>query len=109
MADDATKLLITKLATRINAVVDIPGIPEAIEGAAIEATLSLGLGFLPPSYLAMVQSAADGIDDTEAASLTAWLTTLMDQYGTWVPAMFHGTLAGVIVSLLRKGSEIIVE
>lgn len=104
-----TKVLIEKLAAKINEVVDFPIVGEGIEEAAIEATLSLGLSFLPPNYLSMIQSAADGIDDTEAASLTAWLTSLMDQYGAWVPAAFHGILAGVIVSLLRKGAEVVID
>lgn len=103
-----TTALIQKLAAEINKKFDVPGIPESIEGWAIESAFQAGLTFLPPQYLAWVTSAADGIDDTEAASLTDWLTGLLDQYGSNVPAMFHRPLAGIIVSLLRKGDALVI-
>lgn len=101
--------LLKKLATAINATVDIPVLPEAVEQVVIEMALEFGLGFLPPQYVLWIQSAADGIDDTEAADLTAWLTDLMGKYGTAFPSFLHGYVASAIVSLLRKGAAVVLE
>jgi hypothetical protein len=101
--------LLKALATRINAAVDVPVVPEFIEQAVIELALETGLGFLPPVYIGWIQSAADGIDDAEAADLTGWLTELMGKYGTAFPAILHVYVASAIVSMLRKGAAVVLE
>jgi hypothetical protein len=101
--------LITAIATRINAAVDIPAVPEGFEQAAIEASLELAVGKLPPTYLAWVQSAADGIDDAEAESVKAWLLELMSEHGTSVPLGLRTWAAGAVVFLLRKGVSVAIE
>jgi hypothetical protein len=101
--------LLKALATKINAAVDVPVVPEFVEQAVIELALETGLGFLPPQYVAWIQSAADGIDDTEAADLTAWLSDLMGKYGTAFPAFLHGYVASAIVSMLRRGAAVVIE
>jgi hypothetical protein len=97
--------LLKRIATAINAQIDVPVVPEFVEQAVMET----GLGFLPPQYVAWIQSAADGIDDTEAADLTAWLTDLMGKYGTAFPAFLHGYVASAIVSMLRRGAAVVIE
>lgn len=106
MADNA---LIKAIATRINAVVDVPAVPEAFEQAAIEGALELAVGRLPPTYLAWLQSAADGIDDAEAESVKAWLLELMEEHGTRVPLGLRTWAAGAVVYLLRKGVSVTIE
>lgn len=95
------------LATRINKVVDLPWAPEYAEQVGLELLLEFTLGFLPPTYVGYLESAADGIDDTEAASVTEWLVELQKKYSRWpLPELAYRTVAGVVVSLLRKGAEL---
>lgn len=105
MADNA---LLKALATRINAQVDIPVLPEVVEQAIFELALETALGFLPPQYVAWLQSAADGIDDTEAAAVSAWLVELMGKYGSFIPAILHPFVADAVVGLLRKGAAVVL-
>lgn len=101
--------LIKAIATRINAVVDIPAVPESFEQVAIEEALELAIGRLPPTYVAWLQSAADGIDDAEAESVKAWLLELMAEHGTSVPIGLRTWAAGTVVYLLRKGVAVTIE
>lgn len=101
--------LLKSLATKINAQIDIPVLPETVEQAILELAFEVALGFLPPQYVTWLTSAADGIDDAEAADLTSWLTELMSKYGSALPAFLHGIVATSIVSLLRKGAAVALE
>lgn len=100
--------LLKKIAAKINAAVDIPVIPEPVEGMAIQIALEVGLGFLPPQYVAWIQSAADGVDDAEAEQVRDWLCGLMKQY-SGVPDVLCGVVASTIVALLRKGAAVVLE
>lgn len=100
--------LLKKLAAKINAAVDIPVVPEAVEGMAIEMALEIGLGFLPPTYVAWIQSAADGVDDAEAEQVRDWLAGLMKTYSS-VPDVLCGVVASAIVSMLRRGAAVVLE
>lgn len=106
MADNA---LLKAIATKINAAVDIPAVPESFEQAAIEGALELAVGRLPPTYLAWLQSAADGIDESEAESVKAWLLELMEEHGTSVPLGLRTWAASAVVFLLQKGTAVVLE
>lgn len=100
--------LLKKIAAKINAQIDVPLVPEGVEQAGIEMALEVGLGFLPPRYIAMVQSASDGVDDTEAEDVRNWLCDLMKEY-SGIPDVLCGFAATTIVGLLRHGVEVVLE
>lgn len=100
--------LLKKIAAKINAAIDVPVLPEAAEGMAIEMALEIGMGFLPPTYVAWIQSPADGVDDSEAELVRDWLCDLMKQRSN-VPDVLCGIVSSAIVSMLRKGAAVVLE
>lgn len=94
------------IATRINAVVDIPVFSEPVEQTLIEAALEVGLSFLPPQYLRWLMNAADGIDDSEAKDVSDWLCELMKKHSN-IPDFLCGFAAQAIVGLMRKGASLL--
>ena len=106
MADNA---LISKLAEKIAARADLPYVPEQFEAPIINGALQLAIGQLPAKYVDWLQSAADGIDDAEAAGVTAWLFELMNTHGSAVPVVLRTWAATAVVSLLRKGAAVVLE
>ena len=100
--------LLKKIAAKINAVVDVPVVPEAVEAMALEMALEIGLGFLPPTYVAWIQSASDGVDDAEAEQVRNWLCDLMKAHSS-VPDVLCGVVSSAIVSMLRRGAAVVLE
>jgi hypothetical protein len=106
MADNA---FISKLADKIAARADLPYVPEEFEAPIINGALQLAIGQLPEKYVAWLTSAADGIDDVEAAGVTAWLLELMNTHGSAVPVILRTWAATAVVGLLRKGVAVTIE
>ena len=104
----AENVLIQKIAEKINAGIDVPVIPESVEQAALEMALGVGLGFLPPTYVAWLQSASDGIDDSEAELVRDWLCDLMKEH-SGIPDVLCGVVSLAIASLLRRGVAVVLE
>lgn len=103
-----TDKLIDRLVNAIHAIYDWKLIPDAVEIPVLKSVIRMALEFLPPTYLGYLQSAADGIDPTEAAELKAWLLDLMNKFGSYIPSIFRETVAGLIVDALVKGNNIVV-
>lgn len=104
--------MLDKFADRLAATIDIPLLPEVVEPWALRLAFRFTLGEIEkrkPEYIGWIKSAADGIDDSEAASVQAWVVELMDEYGASVPSFLRGVVAGAIVNVIRKGAEIVLE
>lgn len=110
MADEFDTL--DKLADKLAANTDIPYVPEAVEGWGWRLLFRITLGELEkkkPELIPLIKSAADGIQDDEVPALTAWLVDEMNQYGSFVPALLRTTVAGAIVTAMRKGFDVITK